>query len=161
MELEKLEIAHSLLQGLGEADLDTTDTINKWKRLGDVALAKGNLPLAYECANAAGDFSGLLLLYTSLGNADGMVELAARAKAAGKTNVAFMALFLLNRVEECINLLIETDRIPEAAFMARTYLPSHMGRIVHLWRADLSKVCPSLMLGLIRSHLFSGVRESC
>jgi hypothetical protein len=30
----------------------------------------------------------------------------------------------------CINLLMETGRIPEAAFMARTYMPSLMTKIV-------------------------------
>ena len=32
------------------------------------------------------------------------------------------------RLEECLELLINTGRIPEAAFFARTYLPSQISR---------------------------------
>jgi len=39
-----------------------------------------------------------------------------------------------------LNILIETDRIPEAAFFARTYLPSAMPRIVSLWKDSLNKI---------------------
>lgn len=34
----------------------------------------------------------------------------------------------LPRLDKCLDLLIETDRLPEAAFLARTYLPSHVSR---------------------------------
>lgn len=37
-------------------------------------------------------------------------------------------------------LFLFSNRIPEAAFMARTYLPSQVSRIVSLWRNDLKKV---------------------
>jgi coatomer subunit beta' len=37
----------------------------------------------------------------------------------------------------CVDLLIATDRIPEAAFFARTYAPSQASRVVKLWKADL------------------------
>lgn len=60
-------------------------------------------------------------------------------QAAGKTNVAFMCLFLRAKVEQCLDLLCRTGRVPEAAFFARTYAPSHMSRIVQLWRAELAK----------------------
>lgn len=105
-----------------------------------MALNRGDLRLAEECADSSGDMAGLLLLYTSTGDADGVDKLATRARALGKNNVAFVALFLLNRVEDCIDLLMETGRIPEAAFMARTYMPSLMGPIVVKWREDLAKV---------------------
>jgi len=36
-------------------------------------------------------------------------------------------------------LLIETNRLPEAAFFARTYLPSQISRVVKLWREELRK----------------------
>ena len=51
-----------------------------------------------------------------------------------------MCWLLLGQVEKCIDLLCTTGRIPEAAFMARTYLPSEVPRIVKLWREDLSKI---------------------
>lgn len=39
-----------------------------------------------------------------------------------------------------MRFLLCSNRIPEAAFMARTYLPSQVSRIVALWRNDLKKV---------------------
>lgn len=32
------------------------------------------------------------------------------------------------RLDACLELLIRTGRLPEAAFLARTYLPSHVSR---------------------------------
>ena len=43
-------------------------------------------------------------------------------------------------MDECITLLCDTGRIPEAAFMARTYAPSRVSEVVAMWKADLSKV---------------------
>lgn len=39
-----------------------------------------------------------------------------------------------------LNLSSCSNRIPEAAFMARTYLPSEVSNVVGLWRNDLKKV---------------------
>jgi coatomer subunit beta' len=84
--------------------------------------------LAENCALRSGDLSGLLLLYSSSGNKRGMEELAEEAKRSGRLNVAFIAYFLTGKLEEAIELLIENGRVPEAAFMARTYLPSQISR---------------------------------
>lgn len=32
------------------------------------------------------------------------------------------------RLDQCLELLIRTNRLPEAAFLARTYLPSQVSR---------------------------------
>jgi coatomer subunit beta' len=63
-------------------------------------------------------------LYSSSGDKQGMFALAKQAVDAGRTNVAFLAYFVTGHVEECVQLLISTNRIPEAAFFARTYMPS-------------------------------------
>jgi len=39
-----------------------------------------------------------------------------------------------------LELLIRTNRLPEAAFLARTYLPSQVSRVVKLWRENLATV---------------------
>ena len=57
-----------------------------------------------------------------------MQQLAVQAKEAGRLNVAFIAYFLTGQVESAIQLLIDGNRIPEAAFLARTYLPSQISR---------------------------------
>ena len=35
--------------------------------------------------------------------------------------------------------MIDTNRLPEAAFFARTYLPSQISRVVKLWQEELKK----------------------
>lgn len=140
LDLGKLDIAYDILKKIPAVDKDTTDTQSKWKRLGDMALATGDLSTAIECAKESGDVSGLLLIYTSLGDKDGVKELAAQARELGKTNVAFVASLVVGDIEGCIDILITTGRLPEAAFMARTYMPSQMSSIVVKWKEDLSKV---------------------
>jgi coatomer subunit beta' len=44
----------------------------------------------------------------------------------GKNNIAFICYFLLRKIDECLNLLCDTGRIPEAAFLARTYAPRYL-----------------------------------
>ncbi|KAF3649215.1 Coatomer subunit beta'-1 [Capsicum annuum] len=113
---------------------------SKWKQLGELAMSAGMLDMAEECLKYASDLSGLLLLYSSLGDAEGITELATLAKEQGKNNVTFLCMFLLGKVEECIQLLVDSNRIPEAAFMARSYMPSKVSEIVAIWKKDLSKV---------------------
>ena len=112
----------------------------KWKQLGELAMSAGDLSLAETCLDSASDLSGLLLMYSSSGNAEGLEAVAERAKSSGKHNVAFLCLFLLNKLEECVDLLVSAGRVPEAAFFARTYLPSKASEVVGLWRGDLQKV---------------------
>lgn len=52
-----------------------------------------------------------------------------------------------NTPQECLDLLLTAHRIPEAAFLARTYLPSHVPRIVEAWKADLAKVHTYILAG--------------
>lgn len=63
--------------------------------------------MAEQCLLHGMDLSGLLLLYTSLGDAGGISKLVTLAKDQGKHNVAFMCLFKLGKLEECIQLLVE------------------------------------------------------
>ncbi|KAF9173915.1 hypothetical protein BGX20_001666 [Mortierella sp. AD010] len=128
---------------LGKLDLAVTiaretESESKWKMLGDCAMEKWRVDLAEECFVNAKDLSGLLLIYTSTGDARGMQMLAGMAKTAGKTNIAFVCYLTLGQVEDCIDILIETERIPEAALMARTYLPSAVPRVVKLWKESLT-----------------------
>ncbi|XP_022033682.1 coatomer subunit beta'-1 isoform X1 [Helianthus annuus] len=113
---------------------------SKWKQLGELAMSAGLLEMAEDCLKHANDLSGLLLLYSSLGDAEEIAKLAYLAKDSGKNNVAFACLFMLGKLEDCLQLLVDSNRIPEAALMARSYLPSKVSEIVALWRKDLNKV---------------------
>ncbi|KAI6690016.1 hypothetical protein NL676_026844 [Syzygium grande] len=128
--------------GLQRKLLRKSRASRKWKQLGELAMSTGKLDMAEECMNNAMDLSGLLLLYSSLGDAEGILRLSSLAKEQGKNNVAFLCLFMLGKLEDCLQLLVDSNRIPEAALMARSYLPSKVSDIVAIWRKDLNKVNP-------------------
>eukprot|EP00249_Psilotum_nudum_P021933 c28306_g1_i1 orf=1196-3937(-) len=132
VQLGRLEVAKAIAED--------AQSESKWKQLGELAMSAGKLGVAEECLNHAADLSGLLLLYSSLGDVDGIKKLTSLAREQGKNNVAFLCLFLLGKLEDCVQLLVDSNRIPEAAFMARAYLPSKVSEIVALWRNDLKKV---------------------
>lgn len=132
LQLGELKIAYQLAL---EAESE-----HKWKQLAELATTKCQFSLAQECLHHAQDYGGLLLLATASGNTDMVGKLAEGADTDGKTNVAFLAYFMQGRLDKCLDLLIKTHRLPEAAFLARTYLPSHVSRVVKLWKESLSKV---------------------
>lgn len=138
-----------LAKEIAESETDTSSSAqsfggtggadHKWRQIANLALAKWEFELAEVAMWHCDDLNGLLLLYSSVGNAVGMEKLATRAQLLGKHNVAFTCLFLLNRVGSCLELLIKDGRLPEAAFLARSYAPSQVSNVVNLWRQDLSK----------------------
>lgn len=87
----------------------------------------------------ANDHEGLLLLYVSTADVAGITALGQATAAAGKHNVAFICSLLLGKVDECLELLSKSGRIAEAAFMARTYAPSKIPDILHLWKKNLGQ----------------------
>ncbi|KAL2911344.1 Coatomer subunit beta' [Polyrhizophydium stewartii] len=112
---------------------------SKWKALGDLALSTWRFGLAEQCLRRARDLEGLLLIHQASGNAAGIAELAQMARESGNNNIAFVCLHLLGQTEQCIDLLVATGRIAEAALFARTYAPSQVSRVVGLWKAALAK----------------------
>ncbi len=177
MELGQIEVGHQLLLETPEEDKDSTETESKWKRLSDAALKETNLELCEAAALASHDYSDLLMLYSAVGNLASMERLAEAATAHGKTNVGFVAYLLTGNVEKCAEILISTNRLPEAALFARTYLPSRIDEIVALWKKDLAKVSetaaqslaspasnpelfPDMEIGLQVEQMFLAQRES-
>lgn len=109
----------------------------------------GKLTLAEDCLIRGRDLPGLMLLATSRGSRSLMDKLASIAKEAGKNNIAFSCFLMLGKTSECIDILIEGGRMPEAAFFARTYAPAQVSRVVGLWREDLKKVNPKVKLACV------------
>ncbi len=138
-ELGWLDIAKGLLEEIPEVDVDTLDTQSKWKRLSDQALCHADLKLFTEAATRARDLPGLLLFFSSTGDAAGMEKLAETAKSAGRTNIAFLGLLLCGKLDDCVNLLIDCGRIPEAALFARTYVPSSIPSLMGKWKDEIKK----------------------
>jgi coatomer subunit beta' len=84
-------------------------------------------------------YQGLVLLASASGNARMMHKIADASREKGQNNISFLSYFTLGKLEDCLELLIDTNRLPEAAFFARTYLPSQVSRVVGLWREELRK----------------------
>uniref|UniRef100_A0A0B7B2C4 Beta'-coat protein n=1 Tax=Arion vulgaris TaxID=1028688 RepID=A0A0B7B2C4_9EUPU len=112
------------------------DSVEKWKLLSELAMKRSEFGLFQECLHRSQDFGGLLLLATSAGIGNVMTKLAQEAADSGQNNVAFLAQFMLGRLEECLEILIRTKRLPEAAFFARSYMPSQISRVVELEETD-------------------------
>ena len=85
--------------------------------------------MAEECLSKAADLSGLLLLATAKGSARGLEALVERAGGQNRQNIAFLCQLLLGNLGACVDLLLAAGRIPEAAFFARTYLPSRISEV--------------------------------
>jgi len=169
VQLGKLDQAYKIVLE-GESDA-------KWKQLGDLVIANADFELAKECLGKAKDHAALLLLYSCQGDRAGIQKLAKDAEADGKTNIAFLCNFLLGELQTCLQLLCDTNRVPEAAFLARTYLPSQVTAMVDLWRNELKdlnpraaesladpvqypNLFPDFDYGLVAEHAAEGTRKA-
>ncbi|XP_046572197.1 coatomer subunit beta'-like isoform X3 [Haliotis rubra] len=155
--------------GLGDLKIAYTlakemESEQKWKQLSELAIRKCEFGLAQECLHQAQDFGGLLLLASSAGNSEMVARLGETAAKSGQNNVAFLSYFSLGRLEDCLEVLVSTGRLPEAAFFARTYLPSQVSRVVSLWRGSLAtvskKAADSLADPTEYENLFPGLKEA-
>ncbi|CAM9848812.1 unnamed protein product [Lampetra planeri] len=156
LQLGELKIAYQLAT---EAESE-----QKWKQLAELATSRCQFQLAQECLHRAQDYGGLLLLATASSDQAMVTRLAQGAERDGKNNVAFLSYFLQGNLDKCLEVLINTNRLPEAAFLARTYLPSEVSRVVKLWRESLAKsnqkAADSLADPTEYENLFPGLREA-
>ncbi|EGC32525.1 hypothetical protein DICPUDRAFT_49561 [Dictyostelium purpureum] len=153
IQLENLQIAHEIAL--------KSESETKFKHLGDLALQIGDIKLAENCLKKAEDLPGLLLLYSSVGNLEGMKELSILAEEKGQTNISFICNLLIpNSLLNCLNTLCEGGGFSEAAFMARTYLPSLIPEMVEKWKENLkhtsSKAAEALSNPIDYPNLFPG-----
>jgi len=138
-------------------------TEQKWKQLAEVATQQCDFNLAQHCLHQAEDFGGLLLMASAAGNA-GMVEtLGSSAMDAGRNNIAFLSYFILGKLEDCLEVLLQSNRLAEAAFFARTYLPSQISRVVGLWKESVGKKNAKAAAAIADptdyENLFPGLRQ--
>jgi len=78
-----------------------------------------------------------MLLLLSIGDREGLKAVADRAVEKGQNNLAFATLFQLGDPVACVDLLIKTQRAPEAALFSRTYAPSQAPKAVQAWKTEL------------------------
>ena len=112
-------------------------SVDKWKKVGDIALMMGSFELAEKCFEKSQDFNSLMLFYSSYGDAEGLEKLVENAERSGKYNVAFEAAYLIGDAERCINILLKSKRIAEAAYFARAYAPSKLNLVMKQWEEAL------------------------
>mmetsp|Transcript_59500 Transcript_59500/g.128708 ORF Transcript_59500/g.128708 Transcript_59500/m.128708 type:complete len:930 (+) Transcript_59500:59-2848(+) len=140
MQLGRLDLAADIIVTITAQQLSTLPLRGKWKTLGDVALEAGDFALAHRCFQEAKDLGALFLMQTACGNAEQLRATAKLSQDAGVANIASLCFMLLGDLKEVLNVLVKANRLPEAAFFARTYCPSELSGIVKLWKADLAKV---------------------
>ena len=130
----------------------------KWRQLAELAMNLCQFDLAQQCLEKANDFAGLLLLATSSGDKSMVKKLADASESKGINNIAFLSHFITGEKEKALEILINSNRIPEAAFFARTYLPSRVSHVVSLWKQS----SPGVMIAdpADYENLFPGFRES-
>ncbi|VDN24008.1 unnamed protein product [Gongylonema pulchrum] len=116
----------------------TADSEEKWRQLSQAATLRSELMLAGECLGRARDYGGLLLLATSAGSAALLSKLASDSQLSEQHNSSFLSYLLLGDLDKCLEILISTGRLPEAAFFARTYCPSQVDRVVSLWKDKIT-----------------------
>ena len=129
--LNHVEIA----KGIAEEQQST----EKWRKVGDIALARGQFTLAEECFEKSNDYNSMLLFYSSYGDQEGLQKLAKLAESTGKYNVAFEAYYMLAQVDDCLNVLVKSKRMAEAAIFARAYAPSRLAVMIPLWTGSLKE----------------------
>ncbi|CAH8656088.1 unnamed protein product [Schistosoma rodhaini] len=120
-------------------DGDAKTNEAKWKQLAEAACKTCKFKYAEQYLSHTDDYASLMLLATSSGNRKLLEWIGKEAATKGNDNIAFLARFLVTDLEGCLELLTNAKRFPEAAFFARTYLPSYMPEIVEQWRNWLDK----------------------
>lgn len=77
-------------------------SIDKWKKVGDISLMAGQFELAEKCFEKSQDFNSLFLFYSSYGDLQGLQTLVENAERNGKYNVAYEAAYLIGDAEKCV-----------------------------------------------------------
>ncbi|XP_047544204.1 coatomer subunit beta' isoform X1 [Vanessa atalanta] len=118
----------------GEGDGPSRSSAARWSRLGAAAASAADTDLTKICYQNAHDYSALLLFAVSTGDKALLEDVARMSAAEGDDNIAFASYFTLNDLDSCLQLLIKRNKLPEAAFFARSYIPSKMSEVVKMWR---------------------------
>lgn len=112
---------------------EAQQSIEKWKKVGDIALLSGFFEQAEICFKKSSDFNSLLLFYSSYGDEVGMKYLLEESDKAGKYNIAFETAYLLADPERCVSILMKSKRYSEAGMFAKSYIPAMIPQIMKEW----------------------------
>jgi len=139
VKLKKLDEAYGFV--------NENPSTEKWKMVADLALDKGEFSIAEDALKKANDYNALLLFYSrymfnylknSISNRKGLEKLADQAESEGFNNVAFSCYFQLNNVSKCLDILVKSNKIPEASLFCRTYCPSKLEEVLGQWNQKIN-----------------------
>ena len=139
LELEDIDACCELLTTALNTDKEMIYNSQRWRRLADCCILKGNIQVAEECAIKANDLSLLLLLYTCSGNREGMKVLAEKAKQEEQWNISFLCYYLLQDIQACRSVLQEQHLLPQTAFFTLSHQPSAIQSVFKEWQEELSQ----------------------
>lgn len=108
----------------------------RWRTIGDKALQQWNLQLALECFDKASDLNTLFLIATSTNDHNLLQRISELATEKKQSNIAMNCYLLLGDMERCVDVLVQSGRLPEAALFARTYVPSRVPEVIKEWKAS-------------------------
>lgn len=141
---------------------ERSPSMGRWKQVADLALAKGMLELAEEALCSCGDSSGLLLLYSCMGDTGAISKLGDTCISSGKANVAFTCFHLSGRYADNVELLCRIGKVGEAAFYARTYCHSKVDEVVMKWKIAVAaqpRVREAIASPVAYPNLFPNMRD--
>ena len=131
IKLKKLDEAYEIAKNSKNSE--------KLKMVSDLAIELGEFIFAEKAMKEGNDWNGLLLYYSSIQNRKKLKEFADDARKAGMFNIAFGSYFQLDNYDECLDILKQSRRYPEAATFARTYLPSKIDEVIDLWNKQIEE----------------------
>lgn len=109
----------------------------RWRTIGDQALAHWDVALAQECFKHANDVHSLFLVATAQQDKALLSHVAEAARAKGELNLAVAALVQMQDTRGVVDVLMQAQRLPEAALFARTYAPHLVPETVRAWKASV------------------------
>lgn len=76
----------------------------------------------------------------SISHKEKLTQLGLKSIEEGFFNIAFNCFVQTNDLEKCLEILIQTNKIPEAALFCRTYFPSKLLDVLSIWNAEMNKL---------------------
>ena len=116
-----------------------------WKKLGDLAAARGRFAIAEKAFWSCEDLNSLLLLGSCLADQALLERVGEAARGRKHYSVAFTAFWVVGQSARCLETLTESERFGEAAIFAKTYLPSRIQEIFESWKGFLKRKGQNLL----------------
>lgn len=110
-----------------------------WKKLGDLALITGDFIIAEKAFWSCEDLNSLLLLGSCLGDKKILLEVAEKSRKLKHWSVAFLSFWVCNRVYQCLDVLLESEKFGQAGIFCKNYCPSKIEAVFTKWRGFLEK----------------------